>query len=96
MGDKTYRITPLTGRDAAEMVRSLRSYPLLTGYRGHPVADVSALETLLLRVSRLVEELPELGALTLDVCVLAPGDGAVVNEVQMSVLPENGEAEQNV
>ena len=95
LGDKTYRITPLTGRDAAEMVRSLRSYPLLTGYRGHPAADISALETLLLRVSRLVEEVPELGALTLGVRVLAPGAGAVVNELQMSVLPTD-RGEQDV
>lgn len=88
LGDKTYRITPLTGRDASEMVRSLRSYPLLTGYRGHPVGDVPALETLLLRVSRLVEEVPELGKLTLGVRVFSPGSGAAVTEVQLSILPE--------
>ncbi len=91
LGDKTYRITPLTGRDAAEMVRSLRSYPLLTGYRGHPATDVAALETLLLRVSRLVEEVPELGALALGVGVLAPGAGVTVKEVQMSVVPTDSE-----
>ncbi len=92
LGDKTYRITPLTGRDAAEMVRSLRSYPLLTGYRGHPAADVLALETLLLRVSRLVEEVPELGTLNFSVRVLAPGAGAVVSAARLSVLPtEEGE-----
>ena len=87
LGDKSYRVTPLTGRDAFEMVRSLRSYPLLTGYRGHRVADVAALETLLLRVSRLVEEVPELGALTLGVRVFAPGDGVGILEAQLSVLP---------
>ena len=87
LGDKAYRVTPLTGRDAFEMVRSLRSYPLLTGYRGHPPADVPALETLLLRVSRLVEEVPELGTLDFSVRVFGPEAGAAVSAVQLSVLP---------
>ena len=87
LGDTTYRVTPLTGRDAAEMVRSLRSYPLLTGYRGHPAADIPALETLLLRVSRLVEEVPELSTLQLTVRTLGPEAGAALSAAQLSALP---------
>ena len=90
LGDTTYRVTPVTGRDAAEMVRSLRSYPLLTGYKGHAAADISALEILLLRVSRLVEEVPELGALQLTVQALGPEAGVVVSAAQLSVLPVEG------
>jgi acetate---CoA ligase (ADP-forming) len=52
--DVAVRITPLTDRDAAEMIRSLQAFPLLDGYRGAPRADVAALEELLLRVSALV------------------------------------------
>src|SRR5439155_12359881 len=56
--DVSVRITPLTDLDAAEMVRSLATFPLLDGYRGASKADVPALEDLLLRVSALVEAHP--------------------------------------
>ena len=56
--DVAVRLAPLTDRDAAEMVRSLATFPLLDGYRGAPKADVAALEDLLLRVSALVEAHP--------------------------------------
>ena len=94
LGDATYRVTPMTERDAAEMVRSLRSYPLLRGYQGHPAADIPALETLLLRVSRLVEEVPELGTLQLTVRAFGPGAGATIAAARLSVLPtgENDDA----
>jgi acyl-CoA synthetase (NDP forming) len=58
--DVSFRITPLTERDATEMIRSIKGYRLLEGYRGHPAGDVVVLEQLLLRVSRLVEEVPEI------------------------------------
>jgi hypothetical protein len=57
------RITPLTDTDAAELVRSLAAFPLLDGYGGAPKADVAAVEDLLLRLSALVEEHPEVAEL---------------------------------
>ena len=70
-------MTPLTDRDAAEMVRGIRGYRLLQGYRGHPAADVAAIEEVLLRVSRLVEEVPEIRELDLNpIFALPPGQGA--------------------
>ncbi len=72
--DRVYRVTPLTDRDAAEMVRSVRGFPLLTGYRGHPESDLAAVQDLLLRVSRLVEEVPELVTVDLQVRAFAPGE----------------------
>jgi len=54
--DVAVRLTPLTDVDAAETIRSLRSFPLLEGYRGSPRADVAAIEQMLLRVSALVED----------------------------------------
>jgi acetyl coenzyme A synthetase (ADP forming)-like protein len=42
--DICFRVTPITDLDANEMVRSIRGYPLLQGYRGHPPADVAAIE----------------------------------------------------
>lgn len=88
LGDKSHRVTPLTDRDAAEMVRGLRSFPLLTGYKGHPEGDVKALEELLLRVSRLVEETPELSRVSLGrVRVSAPGEGLAVLGARLEVAP---------
>ena len=48
--DVRVRIAPLTRREAREMIGSLSTYPLLTGYRGSPEVDVDALEELVLRV----------------------------------------------
>lgn len=61
--DVSVRITPLTDVDAAEMVRSLATFPLLDGYRGSPKADVDALEEMLLRVSLMVDQNPEIAEL---------------------------------
>ena len=58
--DVAVRITPLTDRDASEMIRSLATFPLLDGYRSAPRADVAALEETLLRVSAMVEAHPEM------------------------------------
>ena len=48
--DVCVRITPITDRDTKEMIRSIKGYRLLQGYRGHPPADIEALEDLLLRI----------------------------------------------
>ena len=58
--DVAVRITPLTEHDAGELVRSLRSFPLLEGYGGRPRLDVAALERLLLAASALVEDVPQI------------------------------------
>jgi acetate---CoA ligase (ADP-forming) len=72
--DVAVRLTPLTDRDAAEMVRSLATFPLLDGYRGAPKANVPALEDLLLRVAALVEAHPQVAELDCNpVRVLAGG-----------------------
>ena len=86
--DVVFRITPLTDRDAEEMVRSIRGFPLLCGYRGKPPADVPALQELLLRVSRLVEELPEVAELDLNpVLALPPGQGYRIVDARIRVEP---------
>ena len=82
--DVAVRITPLTNLDAAEMVRSLATYPLLDGYRGAPRADVAALEDLLLRVSALVESHPTIAELDCNPVKVLP-DGAVVVDARVRV-----------
>jgi acyl-CoA synthetase (NDP forming) len=84
--DVQVRITPMTDADAAAMVRSLATFPLLGGYRGAPPADVPALEDLLLRVGAMVEAHPEVAELDLNpVMVLPRGQGAVVVDARVRV-----------
>lgn len=84
--DVVFRIPPLSEEEALEMIRSIRGYPLLEGYRGHPPADIPALQNLLLRISQLVEEVPELAELDINPLVaLAPGQGCRVLDARIRV-----------
>ena len=65
-GDRAYAPVPLSDQDAAELVAAPRAAPLLTGYRGSEPVDTEALRDLLLRVSRLAEDLPEVLGLELN------------------------------
>ena len=56
MKDVAFRINPLTDQDAKDMIQSLRSYPLLTGFRGAPPVDLAYIEETLLRLSQLVRD----------------------------------------
>jgi acetyl coenzyme A synthetase (ADP forming)-like protein len=82
--DVAVRLTPLTDRDAAEMVRSLATFPLLDGYRGAAKTDIAALEELLLRVGALVEAHPQVAELDLNP-VRALADGVVVVDARVRV-----------
>jgi acyl-CoA synthetase (NDP forming)/GNAT superfamily N-acetyltransferase len=94
IADPGVRVTPLTDRAAAAMVRETRGYPLLAGYRGYPPADIEAIHDVLLRVSRLVEEVPELAELELaPVFVGSPGQGCRILDSRIRVaLPREGRA----
>ena len=84
--DVCFRVTPVTDRDAKEMIRSIRGYRLLEGYRGHPPADLTAIEEVLLRVARLVEEIPEISGLDLNpVIALPPGQGCWIVDARISL-----------
>jgi acetyl coenzyme A synthetase (ADP forming)-like protein len=88
LGDVCFRVTPVTDRDAGEMVRSIRGYRLLEGYRGHPPADVPAVEEVLLRVGRLVEDVHEIAEVDLNpVFALPPGAGCRVGDARLYVRP---------
>jgi len=64
--DVSFRIVPVTRRDAAEMVREIKGFPLLEGYRGQEPANLPALEELLVRLSQFVEKSPEVKELDLN------------------------------
>jgi acyl-CoA synthetase (NDP forming) len=86
MRDVSFRLAPVTDRDAAEMIEGLRMRPLLDGYRSAPPADRAALLDLIGRVSALADALPEIRELDLNpVKVLAPGEGCVVVDARIRV-----------
>ena len=84
--DIAIRITPLTDQDAKEMIRSLKTFPLLNGYRGGPRYDIAALEQIILRVGALVEDVMEIGELDLNpVIVLPEGKGISIVDARVRV-----------
>jgi acetyl coenzyme A synthetase (ADP forming)-like protein len=86
LADVRFRVTPLTEQDAHTMVREIRGYRLLEGYRGHAPADVKAIEEVLLRISRLVEDIPEIRELDLNpIFGLPPGQGCLVADARIRV-----------
>jgi acetyl coenzyme A synthetase (ADP forming)-like protein len=85
--DVSIRITPLTDVDVDEMLHSLKTYPLLEGYRGSPKLDIDALKELLLRISVLVEDIGQLAELDLNpVRVLPDGEGCIVLDARMRMM----------
>ena len=84
--DVSFRIVPLVRRDAREMIREIKGYPVLEGYRGKEPANISALEDMLLKVSDFVEKNPDIKELDLNP-VFAHRDGAVAVDARV-VLEE--------
>ncbi|WP_274912820.1 bifunctional acetate--CoA ligase family protein/GNAT family N-acetyltransferase [Streptomyces sp. WZ-12] len=78
LDDIAHRLIPATDRDVNEQIRSIRSAPLLFGWRGSQPVDTAALEELMLRVSRLVDDHPEVVAVDLEPVVVAPHGLAVL------------------
>jgi acetate---CoA ligase (ADP-forming) len=95
IGDRTLRVAPLADADAAEMVRSLRSSPLLFGYRGSSPADVPGLEDVLLRLSVLGQQLPELIELDLNP-MIAGSDSVQVVDWRLRITPPSGPRAQDL
>jgi acyl-CoA synthetase (NDP forming) len=88
--DTTVRLVPMTDLDAATMVRELKSSPLLTGYRGAPVLDVGALESLVLRIAQLAEAVPEIVELDCNPVIVSES-GAVAVDVKLRCAPPGGD-----
>jgi acyl-CoA synthetase (NDP forming) len=85
--DVTFRVQPVTDRDASEMVRSVRSWRLLEGWRGAPAADVAALEQAILRLSQLAGELPEIAEMDVNPLKVMPaGRGCVAVDARVAVM----------
>jgi len=86
LDDRAARLAPLTDTDATEMILGVRAAPLLLGHRGSPPVDAEALADLLLHVSRLADDLPEVAELDLNPVIARP-DGAHVVDVRIRIAP---------
>jgi acyl-CoA synthetase (NDP forming)/GNAT superfamily N-acetyltransferase len=86
LADHAARLTPLTDTDADSLIRSIKAAPLLLGHRGNPPTDLEALRDLLLRVSRLADDLPEITDLDLNPVIARP-DGISVVDARVKVAP---------
>lgn len=92
LGDTAHRLVPATDKDAASLIRSIRTAPLLFGWRGSDPVDTPALEELLLRLSRLVDDHPEVVGVALDpVVVAAEGLSVLSASVRVAHPPARGD-----
>ncbi len=82
--DVSFRIAPLSLRDADEMIREIKSYRILEGYRGMPPRDIEAVKDIILKVSKLMLEVTEIKELDLNPIMLyAKGEGARIADARM-------------
>lgn len=82
--DVAVRVTPITDLDASEMVRSLRTFPMLEGFRGAAKVDVAALEEVILRVSALVDDHAGIAEMDCNPVMVLP-HGAVIVDARVRV-----------
>nr|WP_183068264.1 bifunctional GNAT family N-acetyltransferase/acetate--CoA ligase family protein [Streptomyces sp. gCLA4] len=92
LGDTAHRLVPATDRDAAGLIRSIRAAPLLFGWRGSDPVDTPALEEVLLRLSRLVDDHPEVIGVCLEPVVVAvEGTSVLSATVRVAHPPARGD-----
>ncbi|MFG2987100.1 GNAT family N-acetyltransferase [Streptomyces sp. NPDC048258] len=92
LGDTAHRLVPATDRDAAGLIRSIRTAPLLFGWRGSDPVDTPVLEELLLRLSRLVDDHPEVIGVSLEPVVVATEGLSVLSAtVRVAHPPARGD-----
>ncbi|OAT86774.1 CoA-binding protein [Desulfotomaculum copahuensis] len=88
--DVSFRIAPITGEEAREMIRETKSYRLLSGFRGRPPADLDALAECLLRLGRLVAVQPQIREMDINPLLAGP-DGAVAVDARITIDNHTGE-----
>ena len=86
IGDVQVRLAPVGPREAAAMLRDLRTFPLLDGFRGAPRADVGAVEDIVTRVAALAAAHPEIAELDCNPVVAGP-DGSVIVDARIRLAP---------
>jgi acyl-CoA synthetase (NDP forming) len=77
--DVSFRIVPVSERDAGEMIREIKGYPVLEGYRGQEPASIPALEMLIVKVSQFVGKNPQIKELDLNPVFAYPDKAVAVD-----------------
>ncbi|MCP4606527.1 MAG: CoA-binding protein [Proteobacteria bacterium] len=86
LGDISFELAPINQREAVEMIENIKGAAILDGIRGRPPVDKKALIDILLRISRLVTDFPQIAELDLNPVFAYPKEkGAVVVDVRMRV-----------
>jgi acyl-CoA synthetase (NDP forming) len=84
-----FRIVPLTKADAGDMIRQIKGYRLLEGFRGQPAVDVASLEELLIKISAFIQENPEIKEMDINP-LIAYKNGAVAVDARI-ILDQAGD-----
>ena len=85
--DVQFRLAPLSQEDALEMIQSIKGYPILEGARGEKAVDVDKLVEILIRLSQLASDFPEINEMDLNpVFALERGKGAVVVDARLRIV----------
>lgn len=82
--DVSFRAVPITAEDALDMIAEVKGYPVLKGVRGSTPVDIQALVNILLSVSRLLEENPQVAELDLNP-VIASAEGATAVDARLVI-----------
>jgi acetyltransferase len=82
--DVAFRLAPISKQEVAEQIRSIRTFPLLRGVRGDLPADIAAIEDVVLRISQLVSDFPEIVEMDINPLVVHnQGEGAIVLDARI-------------
>ncbi len=92
MKDVAFRVAPLSRSEADQMVKSIHSFPLLRGVRGEPPVDLNALSQVILALSSLAIDFPQLAEADINPLLVLPrGEGAVAVDARISLTHPKGE-----
>ena len=80
--DVSFGIPPLTRKDTRDMIKEIKGYPLLEGFRGREKVDTANLESWLLKLSELAQQYPEIKEFDLNP-IFAYGDGATIVDARI-------------
>ena len=84
--DVSFRVAPLMPEDADEMVREIKSYKILEGYRGMPPRDIEIIKEIIMKTSRIMIEIPQIQDIDLNPIMLyEKGKGAIVVDARIII-----------
>jgi len=87
--DVSFRLSPLSEESAWEMIEETKAYLLLRGIRGEPSSDIDSVVDVMLRVSQLVTDFPQINEIDINpLFVYEKGKGCLALDIKMTIKPE--------